>query len=58
MKISMARIIKSMIDEPMVPKFKPPLAIGFVRRSPKVAPNGRVRMNANQNKMMREILVK
>ena len=41
----------SINDEPTVPKFKPPLSSGFVNKSPKVAPNGRVRTNTDQNKI-------
>jgi hypothetical protein len=38
-------------------KFKPPLAIGLSRKSPTVAPSGRVRMNAAQNRNTCEMLV-
>ena len=38
-------------------KFSPPLAIGLSRKSPTVAPSGRVRMKAAQNKATRLILV-
>ena len=40
-----------MKEEPTVPKSSPPAFMGFVRKSPKVAPNGRVRTNAIQNNM-------
>jgi hypothetical protein len=56
--IKITRIPKSIADEPIVPKLSPPLTIGLVSKSPKVAPNGRVKTKANQNKMMCEILVK
>jgi hypothetical protein len=32
-----------------VPKSRPPFTIGFVKKSPKVAPNGRVNTKAIQN---------
>ena len=35
-----------------VPKSKPPFAIGLVRKSPKVAPKGRVKTKAIQNKII------
>ena len=38
-------------------KSSPPLATGLSRKSPTVAPSGRVRMNAAQNKAMRLALV-
>jgi hypothetical protein len=37
-------------DDPTVPNPSPPWAGDLVRRSPKVAPNGRVRTNATQNR--------
>lgn len=37
-------------EEFKVPKFKPPFSFDFVRKSPKVAPNGRVKTKAIQNK--------
>ena len=40
----------------MVPKFNPPFAIGFVSKSPNVAPNGLVSTNASQNNAMCDIL--
>ena len=40
-----------------VPKSKPPLAIGFVKKSPKVAPKGLVNINASQNRRTSLILV-
>lgn len=40
------------IEEEYVPRFIPPFSIGFVRKSPKVAPNGLVNTNAIQNKSM------
>ena len=39
-------------DAGNVPKSSPPLVNGFVRKSPKVAPKGRVKMKAIQNKKM------
>ena len=45
-------------DEPIVPKFRPPFAIGFVSRSPNVAPKGRVKTKAIQNKTTLDIVVK
>ena len=33
-----------------VPKFKPPLANGLVKKSPNVAPKGLVKINATQNR--------
>ena len=50
----MARIDARMKEEPIVPNPRPPIAFGFVRRSPIVAPNGRVRTNAIQNKSVLE----
>ncbi len=41
-----------------VPRSKPPLARGLVRKSPKVAPNGLVKTNAIQNNITRFSLVK
>jgi hypothetical protein len=41
------------MDEPIVPKLSPPVSAGFVRKSPNVAPNGRVRTKAIQNSMTR-----
>jgi hypothetical protein len=52
------RIPNNIADEPIVPKLSPPFASGFVNKSPKVAPNGRVKTNANQNKTMCEIFEK
>jgi hypothetical protein len=36
---------------------RPPSLVGLSRKSPTVAPSGRVRMKAAQNKKTREILV-
>jgi hypothetical protein len=44
-----------MKDEPTVPNPSPPLACVFVSRSPMVAPKGRVRINAIQNKKVFEM---
>src|ERR1700741_5119796 len=38
-------------------KARPPWFIGLSRKSPTVAPNGRVRMKAAQNRKTREILL-
>ena len=40
------------IEEFSVPKSKPPLVIGFVKKSPNVAPKGLVKTNAIQNKII------
>ena len=56
--IKTTSIAKSISDEPIVPKLSPPLSSGFVSKSPKVAPNGLVKTNANQNKTTIDILVK
>src|ERR1035437_3077255 len=53
-----ARMIKRIKEEPLVPKSRPPFSFVFVRKSPKVAPNGRVKTNAIQNKRTVEIFVK
>lgn len=45
-------------DDPIVPKFNPPFSKGLVRKSPNVAPNGRVNTKAIQNNRTVEILVK
>ena len=39
-------------------KANPPWSIGLSNRSPSVAPSGRVRMKAAQNKSTRDTLVK
>ena len=49
--------MKSTADDPIVPKSNPPLLIGFVNKSPKVAPKGLVRINADQNKNILLIFV-
>ena len=46
------------IDAWNVPKSKPPFAIGLVKKSPKVAPNGLVKINAVQNKNILDTAVK
>ena len=56
MTIKITNIPKRSVEEPIVPKFNPPFSIGFVSKSPKVAPKGLVNTNANQNKRMCEIL--
>ena len=40
-----------------VPRSKPPFETGFVKKSPKVAPNGRVKIKAIQNNAISLILV-
>ena len=44
-----ARITAKMIEEPYVPNPNPPRTGDFVNKSPKVAPNGRVKTKAIQN---------
>lgn len=39
--------IETIVDA-NVPKFKPPDSVDLVSKSPKVAPNGRVKINATQ----------
>ena len=58
MRINTTKIVNRIADEPIVPKFSPPFSIGFVSKSPKVAPNGRVKTNANQNNIIAETLRK
>ncbi len=43
---------KSTSDDPIVPKPRPPLSCALVRKSPAVAPKGRVRTNAIQNRIV------
>jgi hypothetical protein len=38
-------------------KFKPPLLTGLSRKSPTVAPSGRVKIKAAQNKKTRDVFV-
>jgi hypothetical protein len=40
------------IEAANVPKSNPPLETGFVKKSPKVAPNGLVNMKAIQKRMI------
>ena len=54
--INTIKIVNSIADEPIVPKFRPPFSKGFVSKSPKVAPNGRVKTNANQNVSLLELV--
>ena len=49
---------KRIREDPTVPKLSPPSAVDFVRKSPKVAPNGRVRTKAIQNNITLFIRVK
>ena len=55
----MAAMIKTtkISDELIRPNCRPPLGTGFVSKSPKVAPSGRVRMKASQNSAVWEIFV-
>ncbi len=48
--ISAVISVIEIIEEFIVPKSKPPLAIGLVRKSPNVAPNGLVKINAIQKR--------
>ena len=52
-----AKITAKNNDAPIVPKSRPPFSIGLVIKSPKVAPNGLVKINAIQNSNITEILV-
>jgi len=45
------------IEEATMPKLIPPFALGLVRKSPNVAPNGLVKTNATQNSNTPETLV-
>ena len=56
--MKMTVIDARMSDVPIVPNPRPPCTFVFVRRSPIVAPNGRVRTNANQNKRVLEMVEK
>ena len=55
----MAPTIKMAItaDDEIRLRFNPPCATGFVSKSPSVAPSGRVRMKAAQNKIVCEMLL-
>jgi hypothetical protein len=53
-----AKITKRNKEDPTVPKLRPPFSVGFIKKSPKVAPNGRVKTNEDQNKITLEIVVK
>src|SRR3954466_2700289 len=55
---SINKIKNKINEEPFVPKPSPPFSVLFVRRSPNVAPKGRVSTNAIQNKNILEIFVK
>lgn len=46
----------AIIDAIPLPKFNPPFESGFVKKSPNVAPNGRVNMKAIQNNNISFIL--
>lgn len=56
--MSTKRIAVNVADEPTVPRFKPPFARGLLKKSPTVAPNGRVSTNAIQNSNVAEIRVR
>ena len=56
--IAKIKMIQKHIEDPTVPKFMPPFAMGLVSTSPKVAPKGRVNTKASQNSKVPEILVK
>lgn len=56
--INPTNITASTDDDPIVPNPNPPLSGVFVKRSPKVAPKGRVNTNAIQNNNTRLIGVK
>ena len=58
MCMAIAKITQITIEEATVPKLIPPFALGLVRKSPNVAPNGLVKTNATQNSNMLEIFVK
>ena len=47
-----------LIEDPTVPRFIPPFAMGLVRKSPNVAPNGLVKTKANQKSNVPETFVK
>ena len=42
--------IKEIVEAAKVPKSNPPLDNGFVKKSPNVAPNGLVNINATQKR--------
>lgn len=52
MKMKNAISIIETKDAGSVPNSNPPLASGLVKKSPNVAPNGRVKINAIQNNRM------
>lgn len=56
--ISTTEIASSTSVDPIVPNPRPPIAGVFVRRSPMVAPKGRVSTKAAQNNVVRESGVK
>jgi hypothetical protein len=45
-------IPSSTAEDEKRPRFSPPVDVGLVRKSPRVAPSGRVRMKAAQNRML------
>ncbi len=53
----MVKIIEKNIDAAIVPKLSPPFSIGFVSRSPNVAPKGLVKTKAIQNKTIFDTFV-
>ena len=56
--IAKIKMMQKNIEEPIVPRFKPPLETGLVRTSPKVAPKGLVRTKAIQKRSVPETFVK
>jgi hypothetical protein len=56
--INTRRIAVRAADEPTVPRFNPPFSRGLLKKSPTVAPSGRVRTKAIQNSNVVEIRVK
>lgn len=55
--MSMTSIVSSIVEDPRVPNPNHPFSVDFVRRSPKVAPNGLVSTNAIQKRSTHEIRV-
>ncbi len=56
--IAKIRTMQKNIEEATVPMLMPPFAIGLVRRSPNVAPNGLVKTKASQKSHVPETFVK
>src|SRR5262249_60483158 len=53
-RISATMIPSRAADDENRPRLSPPVDVGLVRKSPSVAPSGRVRMKAAQNRMLFE----